>query len=381
MKLRLCLFLAATSFCFACVVCVHAARRPKFGGTLRVEIGATVNSLDPTLPPANPEESAARDQIGALLYDRRNPDGTFAGVAGSGAFRIAEWEPGKHATLTANENYREGRPFVDTVEIQMGRSARDRLLDLELDKADFAEIPPEEARHASERGVRVSVSQPDELVALAFLPGRPIVEDARARQALALSIDRSAIVNFILQKTGEPAGGLLPQSSSGTAFLFPTAPDPAAARSLWSQIAASPRIALGYDANDSLERAIAERIAVNAREAGIAVEPRASVASGSATDDARLVRVVIPSPHPGSAIAHFIAVLAPLAGLEGEPLPASPSPQQVYDRERAIVASYRVVPLVWLPQVYGLGARVRDWKVPAAGEGWPFADVWLGDAQ
>jgi hypothetical protein len=36
-----------------------------------------------------------------------------------------------------------------------------------------------------------------------------------------------------------------------------------------------------------------------------------------------------------------------------------------------------VVPLVWLPQVYGLSARVRDWKAPAPGEGWALADVWL----
>ena len=42
-----------------------------------------------------------------------------------------------------------------------------------------------------------------------------------------------------------------------------------------------------------------------------------------------------------------------------------------------MVNSYRVVPLVWLPEVYGLSARVRDWKAPEAGEGWPLADVWL----
>jgi hypothetical protein len=36
-----------------------------------------------------------------------------------------------------------------------------------------------------------------------------------------------------------------------------------------------------------------------------------------------------------------------------------------------------VVPLVWLPQVYGLSARVRDWTPPVAGESWPLADVWL----
>ena len=56
-------------------------------------------------------------------------------------------------------------------------------------------------------------------------------------------------------------------------------------------------------------------------------------------------------------------------------------PQRVYDYERALVNSYRIVPLIWLPRAYGLSLRVRNWNVPAPGEGWPFADVWLGDAQ
>ena len=34
---------------------------------------------------------------------------------------------------------------MDSIEIQMGRNVHDRLLDLELDKADFAEIPPDQA--------------------------------------------------------------------------------------------------------------------------------------------------------------------------------------------------------------------------------------------
>ena len=42
-----------------------------------------------------------------------------------------------------------------------------------------------------------------------------------------------------------------------------------------------------------------------------------------------------------------------------------------------MVGSHRVVPLVWLPQVYGLSARVRNWKAPGPGETWPLADVWL----
>lgn len=375
MKLRLCLFLAIASIVLAATR-VETARRPRYGGTLRVEIGAVVNSLDPAVAASNPSEAAAKEQIDALLYAQRNPDGTFAGVAGSGPFRISAWEPGKRAVLAANDDFRGGRPFVDSVEIQMGRAARDRLLDLELNRTDFAEIPPEEARADSSQGVRVSASELNELVALVFAPGRPAAQDARVREALARSIDRAAIVNFILQKTGEPAGGLLPQWSSGTAFVFSTAADPARAKELASQIGGSLKFVLGYDAGDSLEQSIAERIVVNAREAGIALGAQA-IPGAAANYDARLMRLRMASPHARDALAQFLAVLTPLAGLEAAALPQGASPEQVYGAESAVVNSARVVPLMWLPQVYGLGARVRDWQAPAAGQTWPFADVWL----
>ncbi len=73
--------------------------------------------------------------------------------------------------LAATEDYRLGRPFVDSIEITMGRAARERILDLELNKTDFAEIPAEDVRRAAERGVRVSRSKPDELLALVFTGG------------------------------------------------------------------------------------------------------------------------------------------------------------------------------------------------------------------
>jgi ABC-type transport system substrate-binding protein len=360
----------------------ETSRRPRYGGSLRVEIGAVIHSLDPAGTTADPEEIAAKDEIGALLYEQRNADGTFAGVAGSGAFHIAQWDSGKRLTLTANENYRGGRAFVDSIEIEMGRAAKDRLVDLEVGTADFAEIPPEEARRASERGVRLSASKPQELVALAFVPGHPVSEDAHVREALSRSIDRAAIVNFILQKEAEPAGGLLPQWSNGTAFLFPTAADPAGAKAIWSQIVGSPRIALGYDSGDSLAQSIAERVAVNARDAGLALTSEAipAVPAGTAQAanyDVRIVRLAMKSVRPRDSLARFTELLAPATGIDASALPATASPEQIYGRERDIVSSFRVIPLVWLPRVYGLGSRLRDWKAPEAGEGWPLADVWL----
>src|SRR5277367_217528 len=149
---------------------VRSARRPRYGGTLRVEIGAAVASLDPDVIAATAEEVAAKWQIDSLIFDHRDADGEFAGAAGSGAFRVTAFEAGKRAVLSANEEFREGRAFVDGIEIGMGRGAHERLVDLELSKTDLTEIAPQDARRAAEQGVRVSISQPDELLALVFVP-------------------------------------------------------------------------------------------------------------------------------------------------------------------------------------------------------------------
>jgi ABC-type transport system substrate-binding protein len=210
-------------------------------------------------------------------------------------------------------------------------------------------------------------------------------------QTLSLAIDRVAIVNFILQKTGEPAGGLLPQWSSGTAFLFPagvpTATELERAKELSKEIAAAGPLVLGYDSADPLEQSVAERIVVNAKEAGMVVRAQAVPDAGNsrrtalqtAPVDARLVRWRMTSPLPREA---FKGILLgddtnTLTSLDAGPLPDPATPEDIYRQQRAVLSTFNVVPLVWLPQVYGLSARVRNWKAPGPGENWPLADVWL----
>ena len=378
MKRRLFLSAAAISVLLFAAVCARSARRPAYGGTLHVEIGAIVNSLDPAVAPANPSEAEAKAEIDGLIYEQRNADGSFAGTSGSGPFHVSVWDPGKHVVLAANDDYPTGRPFVDSIEIQMGRSAHDRLLDLEVNAADVAEMPAEDARQAAIEGTRISASRPDRLLAIVFLAGRPAAQDQRVRQVLSECIDRSAIVDFILQKEGTPAGGLLPQWSNGTAYLFSTAADPVGAKALLAQIGGSHSLVLGYDSGDSFEQSVAERIAVDARAAGLTftVQP---IAPGSAAGlpDARLVRLSMRSAQPQASLASFLTTLVPMAGLDTVQLPGTASTEQIYAAERGVVDSYRVVPLVWFPHVFGLSSRVMDWRAPDPGESWPFQDVWL----
>jgi len=393
MKLRLSQLAAASSaIVLLTALPVRTARRPRYGGMLRVEIGAVVKSLDPAVAAASEAEDGAKTELDSLIYDVLEPKSKFTV---NGAFHVTAFEAGKRAVLTATEDYRLGRPFVDSIEITMGRAARERILDLELNKTDFAEIPAEDARRAADHGVRVSRSKPDELLALVFTGGdelgrgKPV--SAKAREAIALSIDRAAIVNFILQKEGEPAGGLLPQWSSGTAFLFSTATDTVHAKELSAQIVPAAKIVLGYDSGDSLEQAVAERIAVNAREAGITVTarstPRPAWPLAPLDDrmwkrtpgivDALLVRISMPSRKPAETLEDFAGLLGITTSRNSYFVVPGAAAEVIYERERSIVSSYRVVPLVWLPRVYGLSGRVRDWTPPGPGERWPLADVWL----
>ena len=51
-------------------------------------------------------------------------------------------------------------------------------------------------------------------------------------------------------------------------------------------------------------------------------------------------------------------------------------PEQLYAAERALVDSYRVVPVVYLPETYALGPAVRNW-MPQRWGLWSLEDVWM----
>jgi peptide/nickel transport system substrate-binding protein len=269
----------------------------------------------------------------------------------------------------------------------MGVASRDRIIALQLAKADLVDLPPELVRRATDDKLRTTGTVPVDLVALVFESGaeagehsnRAPAQDPRVRQAVARTIDREAIANFILQKQGDATGALLPQWLSGTAFLFSTAYDPSGARAMWAQIKPAPALVLGYDSEEALDEAIAERIGVNAREAGIAITSRAISPANRSGFDARLVRLRLASPEPRAALTDVLENFAPLSGTAGEPLANPATAEEVFESERTALEGYRVVPIVYVPRIYGVGNRVRNWQIRAgeALSGWQLGDVWI----
>jgi peptide/nickel transport system substrate-binding protein len=294
---------------------------------------------------------------------KRNPDGK---PSGTGPFRIVDWQPGKKLSLAAEENYWGGRPFLDAVEIEMGRNYHDQAIALELGRADLVEVAPEQAHRASMDGRRVTSSAPMELVALVFTRDATSPEEKLLREALALSVERASMRSVLLQGAGQAAGGILPDWMSGYGFVFPTETDLPRARHLREQVRAVPTWTIAYDPGDSIARLLAERVALNARDAGLSLQPTAA-----ASADLRVVRFPLVSADPWIALANVAA---------GNGLPSPKvnggSAEDLYSAEQAMLATKRLIPLFHLPATYGATTNLRDWS-PRSDGSWNLADAWL----
>ena len=285
---------------------------------------------------------------------------------GTGPFAIERWEP-KRLRLRAHENHWQGRPFPDAVHVEMGRSLEAQLASLEAGRADIAAIAVQDVRRAASRGLRVVTSSPRELVALVF-PGKPPAP-LPLRQALTLAVDRRAMWNALLQRRGEPASSLLPQWLRGHARPGEVPLDRPRARSIVLALPPAQRaLTIRVPAADPLLRSIAERVAVDARDAGLVLT--VDIAGTTAVRGARaqLVRAGIEATTPDRALAGLLREL----GLAAATDPGSV--EEIHRSEQTLLDRGDVVPLAHLPDVYAV-ARVDSWNEPMV---WPSGALNLG---
>ena len=326
---------------------------------------------------------------------KRQADGNNAPILiGTGSYKLNQWQAGEHAQFTANEDYWGGRPFPDSIEFQMGLSLREQLMDRQLGPFTATELSVDQIRNVEQNNQTVMLSRPADLLALVFpqpdsggRPGKKPV-DARVRQALGLTMNRAAISNVIFQRRAIPASGLLPQWLTGYEFMFSSVADMNRAKELRADAAAyvviSP-ISLAYDFADPLARLAAERIAVDAREAGITVQPYAEshinskAARASMNADAVLLRVPLHSLDPSVALAARLDDL----GLPLESVPAilgATRPEDLLEIERKLLESTRVLPVAHVPQVLWLNSTAHNWQQELNGA-WDLDQLWMEGAR
>jgi ABC-type transport system substrate-binding protein len=309
-------------------------------------------------------------------------------LVGTGPYRLNQWQSGEHALFAANEDYWGGRPYPDAIEVRMGASLREHLLERSLGREHAAQLGLDQAHGLEQTTQNVVYSRPAELLAIVFVQSehdlrgdrrKPV--DPHIREALSLALNRQAIGNVLLQRKAAAAGALLPQWLTGYEFLLSDRADLEQAHKLRSEAGTVPPVTLAYDFGDSVSKLVAERIAVDAREAGIIVQPFGDAHIGTKAGrktlnaDAVLLRVPLAAPVPSAALAGIADVLDLAPEMLTDILSAE-RPDDLFSAERKILENYKVIPVVHLSQALWLNTGVHNWQQLPDGE-WNLEQMWV----
>jgi oligopeptide transport system substrate-binding protein len=151
----------------------------------------------------------------------------------TGPYSFTEWKHGESITLTANPDYWGGKPEIEKVTLRVIRESSQQTIEFEAGNLDIAGVSPADLPR-----LRDDAKLSKELLTIPTLNvfhlrinlGDKALSDIRVRKAVAMGIDRKAIVDTILNGQGTPAHGLVPIGLSAydpKADPFPYNPDEA----------------------------------------------------------------------------------------------------------------------------------------------------------
>ncbi|MBN2367393.1 ABC transporter substrate-binding protein [Candidatus Woesearchaeota archaeon] len=145
---------------------------------------------------------------------------------GTGAYKLAEYVPEDHVTMTRFDDYWGKKPIADTVVFRFISNDTERtqaLLDDDLDIVEF--LPMEDIEVSREKGKEVILTATPRIMFLGFdfrEDGSNCAEDSinplsdvRVRRAIYHAIDENYIVENIMEGYAQQASQFIPQSIFG----------------------------------------------------------------------------------------------------------------------------------------------------------------------
>ncbi len=155
-------------------------------------------------------------------------------LIGAGPYRLLEVRHGDRVLLEAHGDYADGYPPIERIEFRVIPDETMRALELQHGSVDLVQnaLDPDTVswlkKNAGHLEIRRSPSNSFQYLGLNL--DHPALADKRVRRALAMAIDRQAIVDYLLAGRARVASGLLPPQhwahhDGGPAIVY--APDQA----------------------------------------------------------------------------------------------------------------------------------------------------------
>ena len=165
----------------------------------------------------------------------RNPSGT-------GPFKFVEWESNAKVVIEANADYWDGAPKLQAVVFRPITDANTRVAEMLAGGIDvMVEVPPDNlATFASDASFKVFEQAGPHLWFLILNAKEGPMADKRVRQAANYALDKTALVENVLQGTAEVAAGPTPPAFAWAynESLEPYPHDPEKAKALLKEAGA-----------------------------------------------------------------------------------------------------------------------------------------------
>ncbi|MDD2716706.1 MAG: peptide-binding protein [Candidatus Wallbacteria bacterium] len=121
---------------------------------------------------------------------------------GTGPFKFLELQPGGQITLVANQDYHEGRPFLDRVVFKIIPDDSAAFLSLMRGELDLMKLSPDQyTKQANSKEFRdkfnVYSFSTYTYWHVAYNLNHPILKDKNTRQALTISINRQSLIDNV----------------------------------------------------------------------------------------------------------------------------------------------------------------------------------------
>src|SRR5690606_22911848 len=170
----------------------------------------TVEPYAPFLPVIGGVFILPEHVYGAVDIASWQQDATNREPVGSGPFVFQQWRPGEFIELTAFDGYWEGRPCLDRLIVRFG-DQNTMLAALLSGEVDAAPVPVDGASSvASHPDLELHVVDALSFQYIGTNLRNPMLADPAVRQAIALAVNRDAMVTGLLQGYGSKLDTIFP---------------------------------------------------------------------------------------------------------------------------------------------------------------------------
>jgi ABC-type transport system substrate-binding protein len=139
-------------------------------------------------------------------------------VVSAGPFKLEEWEQNLQITMTAFEDYWDGRPYLDSLKFKFIHDENTRVVELLTGNLDWAWVTP--AHHnalTTNNKYKDHIGRVNTLHAAYFIinmENGPFGNNEKLRKAMSYALDTQAVIDS-LQGRADPAVGFFPPGFMG----------------------------------------------------------------------------------------------------------------------------------------------------------------------